>query len=188
MGQYYNAVTKTKDGKITVYSMQDKRFRQTHDYRMYNGVKLMEHSWWGNPLCMTIISKFKNNPMHLAWIGDYAEPKEIEAAGFSKTVLDRNGRDYTEKEFDLSSMKYLLNHTKKEYVDLKEYYDISVDDGWCIFPVSLLCSIGNGRGGGDYWDEYPNADMCGHWAGDLIELSNDKPEYEKLDVYFKEVR
>lgn len=182
MGQYYNAVTKDKNGVVTIYDLQVKG-------EDFNGYKLMEHSWWANSFCKFISSKIKDNPMNIAWIGDYAEPDEIKASGFPEDVTQGNEKSGKPVTFELDSVEYLVNHTSKEYVLLKKYKKLSNNGRWIIYPISLLTAIGNGRGGGDYHHENPNYDMVGGWAGDLIELTNDKNKiegYSELDVYFKE--
>ena len=39
----------------------------------------------------------------------------------------------------------------------------------------LLTAIGNGRGGGDYHDEYPNFDIVGSWAMNEIYFTYSLP-------------
>ena len=70
-------------------------------------------------------------------------------------------KDYPEG----SSGRYIVNHTKKEYVDK----DIVPEDkeGWKVHPLPLLTCEGNGRGGGDYrlWNEF-----IGYWSRDKISI------------------
>lgn len=69
---------------------------------------------------------------------------------------------------------YALNWTKKEYVQMNgcPIYD----DEWPvrIDPLFILCSVGNGRGGGDYRGD--NLKLAGAWAFDQIEVCEDKPK------------
>ena len=98
---------------------------------------------------------------------------------------------------------FLINHTQKEYIDLDHYrresewfeennmYDPACDpfvqEPWCINPLPLLTACGNGRGGGDYHDCFPNYDKVGIWAFDSIELSDEKPaDYSLFTVVFSE--
>lgn len=199
MGQYYQAVTK-KGNKFTVYSLQTTKFNG-HNYNYYNGLKLMEHSYWKNDFCCAFAEKLVDNPTKVAWIGDYAEPEECAAVKFNyKRVWgDKAVAEKIEpSKFKMSSVKYLINNSKKTYVNLKKYYkNSSCEDEWdgkkykmCIFPISLLTAIGNGRGGGDYHESCgTDYEKVGSWAGDEIYLSNELPEnYEELEVVFKEVR
>ena len=56
-----------------------------------------------------------------------------------------------------------------------------------IHPLPILCSDGNGRGGGDY--NGTNMDFVGRWAYDKIYTDNNVPNgYKKLNISFKETR
>ena len=95
---------------------------------------------------------------------------------------------------------YLINHTQKAYVDLGEYQRMN---GWtekwrdrdgvmhecwsAIHPLPLLTACGNGRGGGDYHEQYPDYDKVGTWAFDLIEFASYEPVgFTKEEYHFKE--
>lgn len=96
---------------------------------------------------------------------------------------------------------YLANHTKKTYVDLGKFFEANKwHESWkdwrtgetgegdmCVHPLPLLTACGNGRGGGDYYAEYPDYDKVGIWAFDLIEFTNELPAgYEEAEYHFKE--
>lgn len=53
------------------------------------------------------------------------------------------------------------------------------DKEWIVNPVSLLTTIGNGRGGGDYFGE--NSNKVGSWTWNIIEITDD--DYEKISEY-----
>jgi hypothetical protein len=82
--------------------------------------------------------------------------------------------------------KYLVNHTKKQFIDKTKLpitqYDMK------IHALPLLTCEGNGRGGGDYRDE--NDVNVGAWARDLIGVVSKKTEipkgYTELVVSFTE--
>lgn len=199
MGQYYHVITEDKNGKRECYNIQNLKWLESKkngkpDYHFYNGLKLMEHSWWRNGFCNAFASTLVDNPKRVCWVGDYAEPKECEALGFKyDEVWHRNEKDYIfvneeANEFKMEDVKYLVNNSKKVYVDLKDYYKKSkINDGaheWCVFPISLLTALGNGRGGGDFREE--NSDV-GSWAFDEIYLTNNLPDgLEKEEVSFIE--
>lgn len=66
-----------------------------------------------------------------------------------------------------------VNYTKKEFVDLKTIRSISrYDKNWKIHPLPLLTCEGNGRGGGDF---YEDDKRIGSWARDSISIEVDKP-------------
>lgn len=83
---------------------------------------------------------------------------------------------------------YLVNHTMRCYIDMDAYIlrngwteewtdrqkNVVRKDVWCVSPLPLLTACGNGRGGGDYYDCYPDYDKVGTWAFDAIELTRDK--------------
>lgn len=95
---------------------------------------------------------------------------------------------------------YLINHYKHEYVDLgRVYKENSWAESWydkdgnshkdfmAIHPLPLLTACGNNRGGGDYHESYPDFDLVGTWAFDLIEFTNKIPSgYTEKIVKFKE--
>lgn len=181
MGQYYRVVLK-QNGKTVVYN-------RDVDGK-YTMAKLMEHSWWENPLLKAIGKKLYKKKGRLAWVGDYAEDAELEKIHMK--VEDVWGSEDREvKGQGLRSVsfmfdnKYLCNHTKKKYIDLKAYYTECVNDGWCINPLSLLCAIGNGKGGGDYRGIGDN--LVGDWAWDEISIEDTSPDdYLLSDITFIE--
>ena len=181
MGQYFRSVTK-QDGIITVYN-GDVNNR-------YTMAKLMEHSWWENDLLKAIGNKFYKKKGQLMWVGDYTDDGELEKLTKNEVTNDyvwgdNKGVGIKKSGFAFDN-KYLCNHTKKLYVNLKTYYDRSLnDDGWCINPLSLLTAVGNGRGGGDYWGI--NQRFVGKWAWDVISIEDTIPEkYKEFPIWFAE--
>lgn len=190
MGQYYHVITEDKDGTRTVYDIQTKKFIETQDYHEYNGLKIMEHSWIKNDFCTALALSLVGTPKRVAWVGDYTEDSELEEYGFTyEEVWGKEREEYTHTEltsYEVGQERYLCNISKNVYVDLKDYKKKSTVNGWCIFPISLLTAIGNGRGGGDYHSGTCLEDV-GSWAFDEIYISAEKPKgYEKLDLYFIE--
>ena len=86
--------------------------------------------------------------------------------------------------------KFLLNHDTKEFVDLDDYKEKSVDnDGWTIHPLPLLTAVGNDRGSGDFHEGNIGYEFVGLWAWNLISISDTPPKsYKKIDLVFKELR
>lgn len=204
MGQYYHVITEDKNGKREYFNVQNLKWLESKkqgspNYNYYNGLKLMEHSWWRNDFTTALAERLVDNPKKVCWVGDYAEEDECAALGFTyDEVWDREDEDYIyveDTKFKMNSAKYLINNSKKTYVDLKDYYKKSKStEEWkgkkytmCIFPISLLTALGNDRGGGDYHEGGTCFEDVGTWAFDEIYLSNELPDgYEKLDVFFKE--
>lgn len=184
MGQYYKIITR-KSNKTTVY---DRSIKGDGDYVL---AKLLEHSWWENSTCKAVAASLVDNPTKICWCGDYAEPEETKALGFDFEQVWGEDCHYQQLDpapdgFSLDNLAFLVNKDKKLFVDLKQYKTESIKDGWCIFPLSILTALGNGRGGGDY--EGSDMDKVGSWAFDSVYFTNKTPpkSYKKLQVSFKE--
>jgi len=179
MGQYYRPVL--NDGnKTTIYNRD-----VDGEYTM---AKLTEHSWWKNKLMKAISEKLYQKPSRLIWCGDYAEDDEVRMTNLTvKDIWECDGEEIKSTDFNIDNL-FLCNHDKKEYVNLAIYKQQSIDkDGWVLHPLSLLTAIGNGRGGGDYWADCPNADKIGIWAWNLISLETEPSiDYIEFEVVFKE--
>ena len=160
MGQYYKPTS--VDKMESLYS---------HDYRSMS--KLMEHSYIGNSLVNTVESLLapdgawhKNS---IVWAGDYAD----EEGDGTDNLWTQVGDDAIEPEDmeKVESGRYIVNHTKREFVDK----DIVPKDpeGWKVHPLPLLTCEGNGRGGGDYRRDN---DFIGDWARDKISIEKEEPK------------
>lgn len=171
MGQYYHAVvlpplSANKSEIIAAYN--------PHKYG--NGAKLMEHSWKGNNFVQTVESFFtpgeKFHKFRLVWAGDYADPEEGREENLydlSDVKVETTPNRKVKKEF-----RYIVNHTKKLYVDkCKMTKD---KDGWVVHPLPILTCDGNGRGGGDYRPQTPKeTQLVGSWARDIISVEKTPP-------------
>ena len=188
MGQYYKAV-----------NLDRQEYLSSYDYD--SGAKLMEHSWLLNPMLIAAMHLLapggRWHKTRLVWAGDYADEKAY-LDGFSNVYyVDERGVNhvhnvysYAKKHFEKindqyeynPSLRYIINHTKKQYVDLAKCPMI---DGWMIHPLSLLTASGNGRGGGDYRGH--NKHLVGLWAGDVISSDSKVPQgYEEITPDFRE--
>lgn len=192
MGQYYKLIV--KDDKGIRYN---DRNVAGEGYVM---AKLLEHSWIGNVLCDSVSNHIYNHEdgIRLIWCGDYAENAEIVAltkgkANYKK-VWGCGETDPTGKHFTLERCaafsyagKFLVNHDDKTYLSFDEYVKTNGNDGWCIYPVSLLTAVGNGRGGGDYHEGNIGFEHVGTWAWKRIGIVDEVPSgYEKVVINFKE--
>lgn len=101
------------------------------------------------------------------------------------------------KDYNMHDYRYIINHTKKEYVKVPEYEK----DKGTVHPLPILLADGNGRGGGDYHNEIcinpeetnwgkrkytkkHNAQFVGTWAYDTISVTNNEADtkgYTKID-------
>ena len=191
MGQYYKPLLIAEDGtKQTAYS---------HDYD--NGLKLMEHSWVGNNFVNAVLANLDSNPQRLAWIGDYAdnvitgecdlgdgfinnreEFMELFNSVWGEASTLTPNIDKSMPEYKLSNKNadcFIVNLTKKCYIDMEKYVaENGKDEGdghiWCVNPLPLLTSVGNGQGGGDYNGYDPEYDV-GSWAFDKIYITALRP-------------
>ena len=176
MGQYYMVLMEDKNGKRTVYD------RTTNGE--YTLAKLMEHSWWLNNFVNTMCCKIFRKPKKVAWVGDYSDG-EFEL--YDEVWGDNAKRNKVWESQVVLWNKYLVNHTKKEYLNCNEYYEKSkIEDDWCIHPLPLLTCVGNGGGGGDY-HRGTCMDYVGSWCMDEISVEVKEPKgYTKIDIAFKE--
>ena len=207
MGQYYSPTLVNASGKMVGWL-------NSHDYED-EGLKLMEHSCMGKLLVNAVCSQIADNPMRIAWIGDYSEEPWDGTEPYQKKISQEEFDSFYKKAWGESQKKYqihpeplegldrpedftgryLVNHTRKSFVDLGEFQqengwqeERNGEKYWCsIHPLPLLTACGNGRGSGDYHEGYPDWDKCGLWAFDLIEFSTSVPDgYEKETYHFKE--
>ncbi len=189
MGQYYKFVilndTK-KNGKEVIIL-----YINPHKYN--EGAKLMEHSYVNTDLLNTVeflLSKY--GPFYksrIVWAGDYAEEEE----GYKADDCDGRPNLYyiAENYSSYSSIynkndnnKYIVNHTKQLYTQIKQSEDNQIRHNQ-IHPLPLLVEEGNGSGGGDY--DGHNQKLCGTWARDIISIEEEIPDnYSELVCDFEE--
>jgi len=176
MGQYYNAAILKKNKKTV------KEWVYSWDYG--NGLKLMEHSYIGNAYVNAMESLLVENPQRLVWAGDYAN----QCNGMSSIVYDRcnekNKVTPNAEMIDSEIYKFVVNHSKKLYVDKTTVDLIDPDDeDWPmrIHPLPLLTCEGNGGGGGDFRGN--ERGIVGTWARDEISIEKVKPKGYKSLVF-----
>lgn len=188
MGQYYMPIIENGQGRTV--------FDRSVDGK-YTMAKLMEHSYWENSFCCALAERLVDTPTNVCWVGDYAEPEECEELGFTKDeVWGDNSTPIGVKStnFRLDEVRWLVNRTRGEVVDLKEYkrkaISLQSESQWVINPIPLLTCLGNGRGGGDFHgNEKSTNSYVGRWAWDVIYLTNIEPpkDYRKIHPIFVEV-
>lgn len=216
MGQYYMPTLIAKDGTIsTLYSHDyDNGLKlMEHSYIGNNFVNAVCTQIWKSPMKVAWIGDYSNIP----WEGTYT--RYISQDDFEEIYYEiwRNEQEpfrIHPKSHEYLTMKkrrgYLINHTTKEYVDLESYIE---ENKWhekseyrrrrdgrvvnnktyeydaCIHPLPLLTACGNGRGGGDYYDCFPNYNNVGSWAFCEIELTRIRPKgYDLVEYYFSNKR
>jgi len=176
MGQGYRAIIlASKQGpKEIIRTWVDPH---QHD----NGYKLMEHSYIGNEFVQAVEFLIRPEGMfyksRLVWAGDYADNEE----GLDDNLYMLSLNETNEAKMscparsNMSLYRYIVNHTKKQYVIKKPY---------TIHPLPLLTAEGNGRGGGDYKG---GDELVGTWARDIISVEQECPVgYSELVYEFSE--
>jgi hypothetical protein len=189
-------------------------------YTYDNGAKLMEHSYVGNGYVDAFIRllEMKADPekgCRVAWVGDYADDV-LQERTFACPDTEKvmflywayvNAWKYPGDDFDnamdlddLPDLPYeemvhsrtgaIIDFDKKMYVRIVEDSKEELQ----IHPLPLLTAVGNGLGGGDYYDSNPDYFYVGYWAGDHILWVNDEDlddyitayNLTELEVHFKE--
>lgn len=194
MGQYYTGII--LDNKVE--GEREKIRLHLSSYTYGSGAKLMEHSWMKNPFVQTFEKLLTRRGGHyksrVVWAGDYAdeEPGLVRVDGEER---QQNLYDMCSDESEIkpeavkstASYPYIVNHTKKQFVDKKKTPSV---DGWRIHPLPLLTCEGNGRGSGDFHGESP---LIGAWARDVISVEKTNPrdvidtfDYEEIIFDLKE--
>ena len=182
MGQYFKPIIlgeKPKDGENETV----KAWMYSHSYD--NGLKLMEHSYQGNNFVSTFENELTRRGNHyksrVVWAGDYAEEepglkiieegKEHDANLYS---LCNDENEIKPKVAKTDEYPFIVNHTKKQFVDKNKVPEIQDWEGVKIHPLPLLTSEGNGQGGGDFRGKDDN-EIVGSWARDVISIEKESP-------------
>ena len=182
MGQYFKAV-----------NIDNLEYVSSYDFD--NGAKLMEHSYISNNFVEAVEfllindgeEKGKWADSRIIWAGDYADAEAKDGENYYSLAADTG----TRLQFLITAVPenypYLVNHTKKEYVDKKKLPTFGENNDWMIHPLPLLVAEGNGRGGGDYHGD--NQDYVGRWARCIINLMKEIPDgYTEIKPDFLETR
>ena len=184
MGQYYfgTILNKKRGNKQSV-----KNFFDSWDYG--NGSKLMEHSYIGNYYVNAVMNYLLNNgKQYVLWAGDYADEEPKSDKNIYDICQNSTKKKLSEYRTKSPSIRFIINHTKREFVDLKKMKADKIY-GFKVNPLPLLCNESNERGGGDYYGK--NKNLCGKWARNLISASDINPSirdkrYKEIEPDFKE--
>lgn len=180
MGQYYLGYVKHNDNDIKVFD--------NHVDGDYEGLKLMEHSWYLNYYVGNVVKDLFYNKGQVCWVGDYYEEDDYEqinckdketvkaigeAVWGEETRIERY--PCTKKKVRYLHSCLLVNHTKKQYLNFDEYFELNKylevwnEREWvnCIHPLPLLTCTAS-HSGGSYYGK--NQDKCGIWFNDVLEV------------------
>lgn len=182
MGQYFKPCILNEKNKTTVLT-----YLYSHDYG--DGLKLMEHSYIGNNFVGAFETLIAENPQRVVWGGDYAEHCKSRKTNTYERCNDKNIAHPTVPNQDKfqSEFVFIVNHTKKEFIDKREVPEIK---GWGdnkIHPLPLMTSEGNGMGGGDFYGKDKNK-LIGSWARDIISIQKDTFTNETILLGYKKIK
>ena len=167
MGQYYKVIILTDNKNIKEII---RMWIEPSSYGM--GSKLVEHAYIDCMLLQAIEYLISPEGMfykcRIVWAGDYADP-EIETNDNLYNMTIENGTFQRPLPYNTSMYRYIVNHTKKLYVDKHR----SINSNYDIHPLPLLVSEGNGNSGSDYSGR--NVELCGSWARDIISVEKEIP-------------
>jgi hypothetical protein len=177
MGQYFLAVLLGEEDAHTYEIIRG--FVEPWSYR--HGSKLLEHAHIQSEFVKAVESLLSPDgaffKSRLVWAGDYAEPEEGLDKNLYKLVHEQDEKQLAPKA-PVQTGRYLLNHTKKQFVDKFKCRS--------IHPLPLLTAEGNGESGGDYHGR--NDDLCGFWARDVLSVESGVPfNYRELEPKFLDV-
>lgn len=153
------------------------------DYNM--NLKMMHHAFIGNEMvqaiefCLCPYGEY--HKCRLVWAGDYADyEKNNPDNNLYSLAIDEDTNQIPESH-DMSLFNYIVNHTKKQYINKNNLKKSDL----IIHPLPLLVSEGNGKGWGDYYGY--NSELCGIWARDVISVEqNISDDYTELICNFHE--
>ena len=187
MGQYFYPVIKIGN-----------RIRVINPTDYADGLKLMAHSFVGNPTVNAVVKELTiYGPCRIAWVGNYSKteslnkknkycflPEVFNDEKKRKRIMHMWEKAWGEKAIESSRISvgeydydylhgnyYLLNLDRKEYI----YVRRQEHGKWLTHPLAILtCS--NPGSGGNYHpkNEKDKAARCS-WCGDRIDFSWDKP-------------
>jgi hypothetical protein len=178
MGQYFKPTCIEKFEAVS-----------SHDFGQPS--KLTETAWLENKYIHAVekllAPKGRWHKTHFCWAGDYTEAKlflpdhvpEKDEKGYDINIYNYEGMTNIKPESgDYGRRgKFLVNHTKHSYINLKK--ETACDgDGWIIHPLPILTATSNGQGGGDYHGCHMN--IVGCWMGDVISIESKPPVNFKL--------
>ena len=186
MGQYYQPTSLTKNQHV-------------HAHKFDNGLKLMEHSYFGNKFVEAVEKLLSpGGAWHkdiFAWVGDYSDLKTLNDEGNVYGVSTEVEPSHITGR--LPAVRYAVNWDLQEAVLISKDLPIQDEGDWKdndgvshhyinrIHPLPLLTSAGNGQGGGDY--EGTQMDMVGLWAGHSISVESELPQgFTLITPNFKE--
>ena len=167
---------------LSLYDEKQNKYLNVYPFLSKLGeLAYAEHSLWGY---------IKNNPLRVGYIGAenerFAKGEFSDEDGYDHGVASENIMHQSDcagiLEFSselpaVSWTGYLVNHSRKMYVDVAKYYDISRIKNSCIDPLVVLAAS-NGAAS-LFWDGFSENSaysLLGYWFTDIIEWVDTMPE------------
>ena len=179
MGQYYLGYV-NRNGKRKVFD--------NYIEKDWQGLKLMEHSWWLNSMVGNVVNDLFYNKGRVCWVGDYYAEDDYAQINCGEELVKEIGEyvwgdgdnekpirtKCTRKKVRYLYNCLLVNHTKEQILVCDDYFEHNKhlqkwnDEEWfeCIHPLPLLTCSAN-HSGGSYYGK--NQNQCGCWFNDEIE-------------------
>ena len=222
MGQYYKIVNVDKRELLDPYfgcKLMEWSYQGNHTINAL--INLLQDRWKGDRVYVVgDYADMENDGTYACWQPTYKQiavelgfDGEVAckddgyiSEGYPITLYayaSKNFEDISEKvphETIEKDARYIYNHKHQCVIDLAklpvthEGFDYSNGRPYCMYisPLSLLLAMGNGRGGGDYYSEYPGYELVGSWCetSQDIEISGYMihPEYDDFEPGFTEMR
>lgn len=195
MGQYYLAVNVDKKEMLCI------------DGKKIGG-KLVEIAF-NKKECSAILNQIAGawNGDRIFLVGDYADQRKSNEKYYqiyrkleSEFHLERSFYYYILDSFkkvdgsvEDKKFRYIYNHSKKVYIDLRHCPKCCEENSWrqeYISPLPILIAMGNGLGGGDYYNR-ENEYLAGAWCDSIasVEITSEPKDelgYEEFrpDFYY----
>jgi hypothetical protein len=167
MGQYYKIIFLDEAGKIVRWISP----WHPHD----SGIKLTEHCYLKNSVCTTV--EYLLSPLgenfkgRIVWAGDYADPEPDTEQNLYHIADDLNLYQYAGEHNVTQLLPYIVNHTKKLFVDKRK--KIYMNESLPIHPLPFLTAEGCGASGSDI---HTRNELLGSWARDVLSVEREVQE------------
>lgn len=182
MGQYYKvALIRPRNNSVKVITP--------------DGWKMMEHSYYWNHSMERVEYLLSLSHYKVMWIWDCAQVAPFVwdlkwEDSEDMFEYEKEEKEYSRLEHEKGKYYYLVNYTKKEYINMnwqEENEDLKDSFGWVVHPLSLLCRAETENAWWDYRSEQ-GEEYIWYWCWDEIWiLDNNTPlDYALGQEWFKD--
>lgn len=176
---------------------------------------LMQQCQIGNHFVNVSYMMLFQKPMRVCWMGQQADnPFEPDMDAYANALPEEEFQLYYATAWENTSSRdeiplgrfsdtsldkvvnlrtkgsYLINHTRKIFIDMSAYISHNLVAGRCFDPLPLLTACGNGRGENEYPVTGEGYEMIGTWAFDLLQYTKQAPnhDYEEKIISFQQAQ